>query len=124
MLRGLADGGTALLPGIGSDIADPDAKQNAYDGTPIEPLLSLLVDGIEPLSREYAEMRMPLLLMNSPQDHVVEPVHAQFLADAVRRPGRAHHAGAQLPRRDAGLRQGPDRGIDRRVRRAESSPRR
>ncbi len=81
MLRGLADGGTPVLPGIDSDIADPDAKQNAYDGTPIEPLLSLLLDGIEPLSREYAEMRMPLLLMNSPHDHVVEPVQAEYLAD-------------------------------------------
>jgi len=81
MLRGLADGGTALLPGVDSDIADPDAKQNAYDDTPIEPLLSLLVDGIQPLSSEYAQMRMPLLLMNSPQDHVVDPVHAEFLAD-------------------------------------------
>ena len=26
-------------------------------------------------------MRMPLLLMNSPQDHVVEPAQAEFLAD-------------------------------------------
>ena len=54
MLRGMADGGTAVLPGIGSDIADPDAKESAYEGTPIEPLLSLLVDGVEPLSHEYA----------------------------------------------------------------------
>jgi carboxylesterase len=81
MLRGLADGGTAVLPGIGSDIADPDAHENAYDGTPIEPLLSMLLDGVEPLSNEYAQMHVPLLLMNSPQDHVVEPAHAEFLAD-------------------------------------------
>ncbi len=81
MLRGLADGGTAVLPGIGSDIADPDAKESAYDGTPVEPLLSLLVDGVEPLSHEYAQMRVPLLLMNSPQDHVVEPAQTEFLAD-------------------------------------------
>ena len=81
MLRGLADGGTAVLPGIGSDIADPDAKESAYDGTPIEPLLSLLLDGIESLSHEYAQMRVPMLLMNSPQDHVVEPAQAEFLAD-------------------------------------------
>ena len=81
MLRGLADGGTAVLPGIGSDIADPDAHENAYEGTPIEPLLSMLLDGIEPLSHEYPQLHMPLLLMNSPQDHVVEPAHAQFLAD-------------------------------------------
>jgi carboxylesterase len=71
----------AVLPGIGSDIADPDAHENAYDGTPIEPLLSMLLDGIEPLSNEYAQMHVPLLLMNSPQDHVVEPAHAEFLAD-------------------------------------------
>jgi carboxylesterase len=81
MLRGMVDGGTPVIPGIGSDIADPDSKESAYDGTPLEPLLSMLVDGIEPLSREYAGMQMPLLLMNSPQDHVVEPVQAQYLAD-------------------------------------------
>jgi len=81
MLRDLAAGGTAVLPGIGSDIADPDAKETAYDGTPVEPLRSMLVDGLEPLSKEYASMHMPLLLMNSPQDHVVEPVQSQFLAD-------------------------------------------
>jgi carboxylesterase len=81
MLRGLADGGTSVLPGIGSDIADPDSKESAYDGTPVEPLLSMLVDGVDPLSHEYAQMRVPLLLMNSPQDHVVEPAQAEFLAD-------------------------------------------
>ena len=81
MLRGLADGGTAVLPGIGSDIADPDAHENAYEGTPIEALLSMLLDGVEPVSHEYPQMRVPLLLMNSPQDHVVEPAHAEFLAD-------------------------------------------
>lgn len=80
MLRGFVDGGTPVLPGIGSDIADPDVKEIAYDGSPIEPLLSLLIDGLEPLSHEYAGMRMPLLLMNSPQDHVVEPAQAEFLA--------------------------------------------
>ncbi|MEY2444470.1 MAG: carboxylesterase [Ilumatobacteraceae bacterium] len=81
MLRDLADGGTDVLPGIGSDIADPDAHESAYEGTPIEPLLSMLLDGVEPLSKEYSTIRAPLLLMNSPQDHVVEPVHAEFLAD-------------------------------------------
>jgi carboxylesterase len=81
MLRGMAEGGTAILPGIGSDIADPEAKESAYEGTPIAALVSLLVDGVEPLSHEYADMHVPLLLMNSPQDHVVEPTQAEFLAD-------------------------------------------
>ena len=37
-------------------------------------------DGLVPLSAEYPNMRQPLLLMNSPQDHVVEPAQAEFLA--------------------------------------------
>ncbi len=41
----------------------------------------MLRDGVEPLSHEYAGMRIPLLLMNSPQDHVVEPVQAEYLVD-------------------------------------------
>ena len=81
MLRAMVDGGTTILPGIGSDIADPEATESAYDGTPIEALVSLLVDGAEPLSHEYADMQMPLLLISSPQDHVVEPAQSQFLAD-------------------------------------------
>ena len=42
----MADGGTDVMPGIGSDIADPDAKESAYEGTPLAPLLSLLTDGL------------------------------------------------------------------------------
>jgi carboxylesterase len=101
MLRGMVDGGTAVLPGIGSDIADPDVKESAYEGTPLEPLLSLLLDGIEPLSHEYPQMRIPLLLMNSPQDHVVEPAQAEFLADSYGGPleritlERSYHVATQ-----------------------------
>ena len=101
MLRGMAADGTAVLPGIGSDIADPDAKESAYEGTPIEPLVSMLVDGIEPLSREYPQMRMPLLLLNSPQDHVVEPVQSDFLAETYGGPveritlARSYHVATQ-----------------------------
>jgi carboxylesterase len=81
VVAGLSMGGAPVLPGIGSDIADPDVTESAYSGTPVEPLLSMLLDGVEPLSKEYPAMGMPLLLMNSPQDHVVEPAHAEFLAE-------------------------------------------
>ncbi len=75
----LADG-TAVMPGIGSDIADPDAHESAYEGTPIAGLLSLMLDGLATIAPTYEALRMPLLLMNSPQDHVVEPAQAEFLA--------------------------------------------
>ena len=80
MLRGMLDGGTVLMPAIGSDIADPDAKEVTYDSTPLPALLSLVVDGLGPLGDEYPGMRIPLLLLNSPQDHVVEPAQGDYLA--------------------------------------------
>ncbi|MFM2183697.1 MAG: hypothetical protein RJB61_1991 [Actinomycetota bacterium] len=80
MLQGMVDGGTEVIPGIGSDIADPDSTETAYDGTPLRPLISMLVDGVAPVSAEYPRMAMPLLLLGSPQDHVVDPAQVDFLA--------------------------------------------
>lgn len=80
LLQSMADGGTEIMPGIGGDIADPDAHESAYEGTPVRPLISFVTEGLGPLAREYAGMRQPMLLMNSPQDHVVEPAQAEFLA--------------------------------------------
>jgi carboxylesterase len=80
MLQGMIDSGTTTMPAIGSDIADPDAHESAYDATPLAPLLSLVQDGLAPLGAEYPNMHMPLLLLNSPQDHVVEPVQGDYLA--------------------------------------------
>ena len=85
MFDEMIDGGTELMPGIGSDIADPDAVEIAYDGTPLRALRSLVVDGLAPMSGRYAELTMPLRLFTSRQDHVVEPAGSEYLA--------AHHGG-------------------------------
>ena len=79
MLTGMIADGTTVAPGIGSDIADPDVSETAYPGSPLVQLLSLLEAAGEN-SFHYESMRMPMLLMNSPQDHVVEPAQAEFLA--------------------------------------------
>jgi carboxylesterase len=80
LVRATIEAGTDEFPAIASDIADPDQTEIAYASTPLRPLLSLLVDGLTPLSDTYPTTRAPLLLMNSPQDHVVEPAQAEFLA--------------------------------------------
>lgn len=79
MLQGMIDGGTEVMPGIRGDIANPDATESGYDGTPLRALVSLLVDGLTPMAEEYSGMQMPMLLLNSPQDHVVEPKQSEFL---------------------------------------------
>jgi carboxylesterase len=80
MLESMIADGTIVMPGIGSDIADPDAKESAYEGTPLPCLLDFMREGLAKIEHTYESLRMPLLLLNSPQDHVVEPAQAEFLA--------------------------------------------
>jgi len=79
MLNDFLEQGMEVMPGIGSDIADPDVKETSYEGTPIRPLLSLMT-GLEDVTARYSSTASPLLLMVSPQDHVVDPAQAEFLA--------------------------------------------
>lgn len=79
MLREMVEQGTTVMPAIGSDIADPEASESAYEGTPVPPLMSLM-DGLDEIGGHYGEMRMPLLLWTSRQDHVVEPAQSEHLA--------------------------------------------
>lgn len=76
----LVDAGTEVIPGVGSDIADPEAVELAYSGTPTRALRSLLTDGLPRVADLVASIRHPLLLMTSPNDHVVEPSHSDYLA--------------------------------------------
>lgn len=81
-VRGILESGTEIIPGIGSDIADPDVTENAYPGTPIRPLISFVEDGLAPLSQRYGSVQVPMLLFTSVNDHVVEPVQSDQLAAA------------------------------------------
>lgn len=80
MLKGMIDGGTEVMDGIGSDIAEPGIIETAYPGTPLAALLSFQTDGLTPLSDKYGELKMPLLLFTSVQDHVVNPTDSDALA--------------------------------------------
>lgn len=80
MLREMLDDGMEVMPGIGADIADPDAVEISYQGTPVRPLLSLLDDGVAPMTSRYGEITVPLRLFTSYDDHVVEPADSEHLA--------------------------------------------
>jgi carboxylesterase len=82
MLDDMIASGTALMPGIGSDVADPEMSESAYDGVPVRALQSLMDDGLAGMADRYAELQMPLLLFTSRQDHVVEPSQSERLAAA------------------------------------------
>jgi carboxylesterase len=62
----------ASVPGIGSDIAKPGAVELAYDRTPLSALHSS-VKACTTVVRDLPRVTQPLLLLHSPQDHVVHP---------------------------------------------------
>lgn len=80
MVHGMIDEGTEVMPGIGSDIAKPGVVETAYDGTPLRPLVSL-VAGVVDLAPRYPSITVPLLLITSRQDHVVDPAQSDYLAE-------------------------------------------
>ena len=85
MLRQLLAEGHTTMPAVGDDIADPAGHELAYDATPLAPLLSLCEagDGLYP---KLADIHCPVIVMNSPQDHVVPPVSSDILASRVSGP--------------------------------------
>lgn len=85
IISGMRDAGEAVMPGIGSDVAKPGVTESAYEGTPIEPLLSLFA-AVSELAPRLGDIRCPALLFTSPQDHVVPPSASDFLAERIAGP--------------------------------------
>ena len=83
MVQEMIDEGNEVMPGIGSDIADPDVVEIAYEGTPLKQLLSLSNDGLAPIAGRYGELTMPILIFSSPNDHVVPPESSAHLRDTA-----------------------------------------
>jgi len=84
-LRQTIEAGTEISPAIGSDVADPDSKELAYEGTPLRPMLSL-VERQDELAALMGDIRCPVLILTSRNDHVVQPSASDFLAERVSGP--------------------------------------
>ncbi len=85
MLRVCLEQGQGRLPGIGSDIAAPGVVELTYEATPIEALLSLH-EAVGELYERLPDIRCPVLILTSPQDHIVPPVSSDVLAGRVSGP--------------------------------------
>ena len=104
MLVETLEAGIEVVPRHDSDIALPGNEEINYEGTPLRQLLSLLDDGLVPMSSRYGELTMPLLLFTSHQDHVVDPADSVHLAAEYGGPVDHRWLDAQLSRRHPGLR--------------------
>ena len=83
MVQEMIDDGMTVMPAVGGDIADPDVTEIAYDGTPLKQYMSLVNDGIVPIADRYGELDVPVLILSSPDDHVVPPEHSAHLRDTA-----------------------------------------
>jgi carboxylesterase len=84
-IRQMVDGGVDRIPAIGGDVADPAGREKAYDVTPLRPLLSL-ADAAAETADDLVKITCPLLLLTSPQDHVVDPGNSDIVAARVSGP--------------------------------------
>ena len=84
-VRQMVDGGVDRIPAIGGDVADPAGREKAYDVTPLRPLLSL-ADAAAEMGDGLVKVTCPLLLLTSPQDHVVDPGNSDIVAERVSGP--------------------------------------
>ena len=85
LLEQLLAAGERFLPGVGDDIADPDATEIAYDRLPVAALLSMS-RGLEKLVPRLGDVRCPVLILTSRHDRVVPTVSSDLLAAAVSGP--------------------------------------
>jgi len=70
------------IPGVGSDIADPDVKEIAYERVPTSSTYSML-RYIKRVKASLPQIDAPILVMHGRQDHTVHPDNAQYIYDHV-----------------------------------------
>jgi len=75
----MLEAGMETIDSIGSDIAMAGSVELSYAATPLGPLATL-GDAVDDIQDGFAALTMPVLLMSSPQDHVVPPASSEHLA--------------------------------------------
>jgi carboxylesterase len=105
LLGELLAAGEPFLPGIGGDVADRDAREDAYDRLPVAALLSMC-RGLDVLAARLGRIRCPVLILTSRHDGVVPTVSSEVLASRVSGPvervwlERSHHVATLDVERD------------------------
>ena len=77
--------GNDYIPPVGSDIALEGSTENAYEATPVPPLLTMF-DAADRFASRLDKITCPTLVLTSRQDHVVPPSDSEYLVSKVAGP--------------------------------------
>ena len=98
---------TKSVPGVASDIADPNSAELGYERVPV----LLVVDMIKTFDELHPildRVTAPILLVRSVNDHVQGPKNGEMIRERDPLPDRGPRARALVPRGDHRLRRGDD----------------
>ena len=70
------------IPGVGSDIKDPETKESCYDKVPV-PAAAELHQLIKLTKRDLSKITAPILVFTSRDDHVVPPKNGPYIMEHV-----------------------------------------
>ncbi len=77
--------GQTFLQGVAGDVADPNAKELGYDRIPAV-TVGPLVKGIADVKAKLGDIKCPVLILHSPQDHVVGPGSVKAMRERIKTP--------------------------------------
>jgi carboxylesterase len=70
------------IPGVGSDIKDPDSKESAYEKVPVRAAAQLHKLMVQ-TKKDLPKITAPILVMGSREDHVVPTTNGPFIMEHV-----------------------------------------
>lgn len=70
------------IPGVGSDVKDPDMEESCYDKVPV-PAAAELHNLMKLTKKDLAKVSAPILVFTSREDHVVPPSNGPFIMEHV-----------------------------------------
>ena len=74
-----------FLQGVAGDVADPNSKELGYDRVPAATVRPLM-EGVAEVKSRLGEIKCPVLILHSPQDHVVGPGSVRAMREGIKAP--------------------------------------
>ena len=77
--------GQTFVQGVAGDVADPNSKELGYDRIPVAAIRPLM-EGVAEVKSKLGDIKCPVLILHSLQDHVVGPGSVKAMRERITAP--------------------------------------